>query len=510
MRLSILWMLWGSLILILSANAQIFDPNVRVDDGSSASSRHLSDLTSTPEGNLFCVWSDNSSGADNVYVSKSPDGGQSWSSPFRLNDNQQPRASSPSITSDDSGNLYVVWLAGPDSTRILFTCSRNNGNRWLTPNVRVDDGTTSIKSSPDIAVDREDNIFVVWRDKRRGDGFDIYSSHSGNWGFSWSEPDLRVSDNEPVTFRDHPALCAWGDGQLAAVWADDREVGDVNIYFAHSSDSGNSFSIPNLPVNSAIPGDQLRPDIAYHGGTIYVTYFNTTDLLNSDIYFNRSDDFGHSWLQSEVMVNPVGETSAVDPKIAVSSPENVGVAWAVNLYHASTFDLFFSRSHTNGDTWSEALQVNDDGQGSYQHGEPALIFGPEAGVNISFFDYREGEPHIYFASEKTTGVPDGCASPKEIFLLGSYPNPFNSTAEIIYRLPRVGSSSKLSVRVFDPTGRLIRTLLDGETPRELGGGTNRICWDGKDNSGVPLSSGVYLLKLKCDRLEETLKITLIR
>jgi hypothetical protein len=284
----------------------------------------------------------------------------------------------------------------------------------------------------------------------------------------------------------------------------------VNVYFAHSSDSGNSFSAPNLRVNSAVPGDQLGPDIAYHGGTVYTTYFNTTDLLNSDIYFNRSDDFGRSWLGSEVMVNLVGEASAIDPKIAVASPENVGIVWAVNLYHASRFDLFFSRSHNSGDAWSEALQVNDDGQGSYQHGQPALTFGPETDANISFFDHREGEPHIYFASERTTGVPDNGVSPEEIFLLGSYPNPCNSTAKIIYRLPRAGSSSKLSVRVFDPTGRLILTLLDGETSRKFGGEANHICWDGKDNSGVPLSSGVYLLKLTCDRIEETSKITLIK
>jgi len=436
-----LLLFWGAVILTSSLGAQDFEPNVRVDDGGYAPNRYFSDLTSTPEEELFCVWSDNSSGgAENVYVSKSTDGGMSWSLPFQLNDNLYSQASHPSITSDHLGNLYVVWLTGPDSTKIFFTCSRNNGNRWLMPNVRVDDGTISTKGPPDIAVDLEGNLFVVWGDDRRGGCLDVFSSFSGNWGLSWSDPDL--------------------------------------------------------------------------DGTIYVVYSNRTSGVNCDVYFNRSTDLGHTWLQAEVMVNPSGDNDAVSPGITVVSEGDIGIVWAVNLYNFSLYDLFFSRSGNNGDTWSRPSQVNDDGQGLFQHGEPVLVFNPEVRASISFFDCREGEAHVYFASERTTGVSDDDSksylSPGQTCWVESFPNPFNSTTQIIYRLPNLRSSSKHSLKIYDLTGRLVRTLFSGQISGNSAGTANQISWDSRDEGGQQVGSGLYFLKLECDKVEQTTKVVLIK
>ena len=290
----LLLVFWGALVLTSFTGAQDFEPNVRVDDGSYAAFRYFSDLTSTPEGELFCVWSDNSSGgANNVYVSKSTDGGMSWSLPFRLNDNLYSQASCPSITSDDLGNLYVVWLTGPDATKIFSTSSRNNG-----------------------------------------------------------------------------------------------------------------------------------------------------------------------------------------------------------------------------DTWSHPSQVNDDGRGLFQHGKPALAFNPEVGASISFFDCGEGEPHIYFASERTTGISDDDSktylSPRQICRIESFPNPSNSTTKIIYRLPNLRSSSKHSLKIYDLTGRLVRTLFDHRVSGNFGGETGQISWDSRDDGGEQVGSGLYFLRLECDKLEQTTKVVLIK
>jgi hypothetical protein len=505
----------GAVILIPSAAAQDFGPNVRVDDGSYAGFRCFSDLTSTPEGELFCVWSDNSSGgADYVYVSKSTDGGMSWSLPFRLNDNLYSQASCPSITSDDLGNLYVVWLTGPDSTKIFFTCSRNGGDRWLMPNVRVDDGTVSTKGPPDIAVDLEGNLFVVWCDDRRGGCPDVFSSFSSNWGLGWSDPDLLVNDEAAVSFRAHPAISAWGEGQIGVLWADERETGDINVYFAHSGDSGKTFSAPNQRVNSGIPGDQMCPDIAWHDSTLWVTYSNKTSEVNGDIYFNRSGDMGHTWLQTEVMVNPSGDNDAASPRIAMVSGEDIGIVWTANLYDSSSYDLFFSRSGDNGDTWSGPSQVNDDGQGLFQHGAPALAFSSEVGACVSFFDYREGEPHIYFASQRAAGVSDDDSrnylSPRQVSRIESFPNPFNSTTKIIYQLPNLRSSSKQSLKIYDLSGRLVRTLFDHRVSGKFGGESGEISWDGRDDGGEPVGSGLYFLKLECDKVAQTTTVALIK
>ena len=283
-----------AVILTPSAGAQDFEPNVRVDDGSCAAFRYFSDLASTPEGELFCVWSDNSSGgADNVYVSKSTNGGMSWSLSFQLNDNLYSQASCPSITSDDLGNLYVVWLIGPDATKIFSTSSRNNG-----------------------------------------------------------------------------------------------------------------------------------------------------------------------------------------------------------------------------DTWSGPSQVNDDGRGLFQHGKPALAFNPEVGASISFSDCGGGKPHVYLASEMTTGISDDDSkshlSPRQICRIESFPNPLNSTTKIIYRLPDLRSRSKHSLKIYDLTGRVVRTLFDHRVSGNFGGETGQISWDSRDEGGEQVGSGLYLLRLECDEMKQTTKVVLIK
>jgi hypothetical protein len=83
------------------------------------------------------------------------------------------------------------------------------------------------------------------------------------------------------------------------------------------------------------------------------------------------------------------------------------------------------------------------------------------------------------------------------------PNPFNPVTEIAYEIPR---HSWATIRIFDARGRLTRTLLD----REMPGGSFSRTWDGRDDSGRNVTSGVYFCELKAGSLRNQLRMTLIR
>jgi N-acetylmuramoyl-L-alanine amidase len=85
----------------------------------------------------------------------------------------------------------------------------------------------------------------------------------------------------------------------------------------------------------------------------------------------------------------------------------------------------------------------------------------------------------------------------------AYPNPFNPVATIAYNVP-VGGSCVL-VRVFDVDGGLVRTLVD--EVEELG--THQVQWDGRDERGVKLPSGVYFYQVKIDGYSDTEKMILL-
>jgi hypothetical protein len=80
--------------------------------------------------------------------------------------------------------------------------------------------------------------------------------------------------------------------------------------------------------------------------------------------------------------------------------------------------------------------------------------------------------------------------PKALSLCQNYPNPFNPRTTIRYAVPP-GSARQLSLEVFDARGRKLATLFSGlRVP-----GSYDVTWDGKDENGVTVGTGVYLVRL---------------
>jgi flagellar hook assembly protein FlgD len=84
------------------------------------------------------------------------------------------------------------------------------------------------------------------------------------------------------------------------------------------------------------------------------------------------------------------------------------------------------------------------------------------------------------------------------------PNPANASTRIGFAMDRSG---KATIRVFDAQGRLVRTLADG--PRSAG--VHEVTWDGRDDLGKEMASGVYFYELSVDgQLVRSRKMHLLR
>ncbi len=81
--------------------------------------------------------------------------------------------------------------------------------------------------------------------------------------------------------------------------------------------------------------------------------------------------------------------------------------------------------------------------------------------------------------------------PAAVALLGNYPNPFNPSTHIAFELPR---DMRVRLAVYDIRGSLVRQLLNEVQPA----GRSEVLWDGRDTSGRPAASGVYLYWLRTE------------
>ncbi len=95
------------------------------------------------------------------------------------------------------------------------------------------------------------------------------------------------------------------------------------------------------------------------------------------------------------------------------------------------------------------------------------------------------------------------ALPAVYQLYPNAPNPFNPTTAIRFDLPRPG---RTDLRIFDLRGRLVRVLLNESLPA----GRHRAIWDGRDNSGIGVASGVYLLLMRSEQFSARRKVTMLK
>ena len=85
----------------------------------------------------------------------------------------------------------------------------------------------------------------------------------------------------------------------------------------------------------------------------------------------------------------------------------------------------------------------------------------------------------------------------------NYPNPFNPVTVLSFTIDR---EEHVTLAVYDISGRLVRTLVD----RRMRAGAYAEEWDGRDQNGNPVASGVYLYRLKTGNRALTRKAILLK
>jgi hypothetical protein len=143
------------------------------------------------------------------------------------------------------------------------------------------------------------------------------------------------------------------------------------------------------------------------------------------------------------------------------------------------------------------LRDEKAGGQSVQDGSPLKL-----GVNTEgiYFD-NVGVFYIYTISgaEPVSAVPLGTKAA----IRRVYPNPFNPSTTVEFSVPKQG---RAAVRVFDLQGRRIATLVD----ESMAAGLYRVRWDGRDQSGRDVSSGLYFAMIESGGTRQAVRLTLLK
>ena len=137
---------------------------------------------------------------------------------------------------------------------------------------------------------------------------------------------------------------------------------------------------------------------------------------------------------------------------------------------------------------------------------------PQHGENYEFIDaeVEAGRTYYYLLESQVDGgeareLHRGSATipARDLVLEQNRPNPFNPQTSIRFFLPARGT---VELNVYDVRGALVRRLAAGE----FDAGPHALTWDGTDDAGRPVASGVYVYRLSAERRSQTRKMMLLK
>ena len=212
-------------------------------------------------GVIYVAWQDYRRNQADIYVAKSTDGGQTFSRNLRVNDDIG-RAGQlyPSLAIDARGILYLAWHDFRKGNQDIYFSRSTDGGQTFSRNIRVnDDPGTDGQFNPSLGVDAEGTVYLAWHDLRDGNA-DIYFAKSTDGGRNFT-PNRRLNDDRGDAYQFHPSLGVGSKGTVAVAWEDSRNR-RTEIYLTYSRDGGNTFS-PNVQINDERrPADRLHAALA--------------------------------------------------------------------------------------------------------------------------------------------------------------------------------------------------------------------------------------------------------
>ncbi|MBI5116585.1 exo-alpha-sialidase [Candidatus Poribacteria bacterium] len=384
--------------------------DVRLDtDAAGAHTSTYIDISGDSLGHVYVTWSDSRNGMRDIYFNRSLDYGATWlPNDIRL-DTDAPGADSsytPQISSDSAGQVYVTWHDYRNgSSDIYFNRSSDYGATWLPNDIRLNATAPDDSNSwwPSISSDSDGHVYVAWHDYRDS-SVDIYFNCSSDYGATWLPNDIRLNASPAALFAVYiePQISSDSSGHVYVTWHDNRN-GEWDIYFNHSSDYGVTWAPNDAQVDTNGAGVSLStyPRISSDSvGHVYITWGDNRNGT-ADIYFNRSDDYGATWLSSDTRLdtNAAGASHSFLPMISSDSGGHVYVTWADN--RNGTYNIYFNRSADYGATWlPNDARIDREGEVTYDIFSPRLRISSDSAGHafVAWGDARNGVSDIYFNS----------------------------------------------------------------------------------------------------------------
>ncbi|MCK4457463.1 MAG: exo-alpha-sialidase [Thermoplasmata archaeon] len=270
---------------------------------------------------------------------------------------------------------------------VFYRRSTDNGVTWSEEMMLSDDDIEG-SGSPQIAVNG-DNVFVVWSDCRGSSVKELYYANSSDNGETWSENKALTSDDG---FNSEWPLVALDEDMIHIVWGDERD-GQHEVYYRNSNDGGATWSEERRLTNWTLGTD--GPD----GIDIYEFYVHvllTRYVGNWESFYTRSEDGGSTWSSPIPIVDMDGRNS--ESRDLSASGSMVNICWMDAK--SSVAEIFYRNSTDNGITWNPEVRISNS---SVEAEQCHMAISPPD-IHFAWYDKKAGNAEIFYRNSTDMAV----------------------------------------------------------------------------------------------------------
>lgn len=487
-------------------------------------------------GGVIIAWQDDRNGNNDIYAQRMDGtGAAQWTAGGVAICTATGLQGDPRIASDGIGGAIVVWGDGRSGTGDIYAQRVSNAGavQWMMDGAPVCT-QPNIQAAPEIAADGTGGAILVWRDYRNG-SYDVYAQRLNSSGVSqWTAGGTAIC-TAPTSQR---ATTPYADGTGGAIftWVDYRNAVDGDIYAQRLNASGAAQWTNDGRAVCAISGTQVDPRLARDGAGGVIITWEDRRLDTGDIYAQRMDvDGAPLWTVNGIPVCAASNRQLL-PRIYPGQAGSVLIAWederngAADIYglaidgdgnivatmlhsYAARIEgrgimlewtlsqsgggiRFFILRSGDGDRFEELGAGGIECEGlSYRWTDTGLTAGKSYRYRVDVLD--EAGRRALFETEPVAMPAAG------LVLYQNHPNPFNPVTTIGYYLPERG---RVMLDVYDVRGGRVARLVDGVQPP----GYRTAGWDGRDDEGRRVASGVYFCRLRVGKTTMTRKMSLLK
>lgn len=505
-------------------------------------------------GGAFVAWRDTRNGSD-IYLQRiDPSGNILWATDGVGVCTQAAYQSSPTLLPDGAGGVFVAWTDERSGVGVDIYAQRVDANGVALWNADGNAITTanSAQYGQRMTSDDSGGVFMVWSDFRAGFPGEVYGARITSNGTVLDPNGIWISRGA----GGNATVAQFGSGYLVA-WTRTDATNNPNVYAGRVSSTGVVIDLTPIALCTATL-DQMSPNIVDDGAGGAIIGWG--DRRSPGIYAQRLDSFGTPlWGTNGIPVGTVGSGNIYQQPCML--PDGAGgaiIAWT-DAPVGNDENIYAQRINSAGARQWLPNDVVVCGQPNEQ-GAPVMCSDGSGGALIAWMDRRpnQGVYQIYAQRLGPTGInlyvvngipictaPDnkwfpaiapngiggaictwtddrdgiqfqktyamlvgtnglsGVRETPAAFVTRAWPNPFSASTSIGVQL---NQSSDVSIDVYDVAGRHVRSI----ERRSLRAGWHNYAFDGLNDIGQPLTSGVYFARIEAGGAIHTQKLTIVR